>query len=131
MKKNIGFILLTIVLILVTGCSMGGVAMCQSKDHVRVNEQHYEQLEEEYVKEVKGLLDEAGLVHAGVMLTHVREEDGTRIYKLLVHHRSYSYLEEKEREDLSRALEACAFETDHCVFLQEFEDGSLAAVPGN
>lgn len=121
MRKNIGFVLLTIVLILVTGCSMGGVAMCQPKDHVHVNEQHYEQLEEEYIEEVKELLDEAGLVHAGVMLTHVREEDGTRIYRLLVHHRSYSYLEEEERENLSRALEDCAFEPDKCIFVQEFE----------
>lgn len=121
MKKNIGFVLLTFFLILVTGCSMGGVAMGQPRDSVRVNEQYYGQLEEEYIKEVRGLLDEAGLEHAGVMLTHVREEDGTRIYTLSVHHRSYSCLDQEERDSLTRALSGCSFEPDRCVFVQKME----------
>ncbi|MDO4331246.1 MAG: hypothetical protein Q4C58_00980 [Eubacteriales bacterium] len=120
MRKNIRFVLFTIALMLVTGCSMGGVAMCQPRDHVYVNEQRYIELESEYIKEVRTLLDEAGLIHAGVMLTHVREEDGTRIYKLQVHHKSYSFLKNEERENLFKALEECGFEPDTCVFVLSF-----------
>lgn len=95
--------------------------MCQPKDSVRVNEQYYEQLEEEYVEEVRGLLDEAGLAHAGVMLTHVRKEDGTRIYTLSIHHRNYLCLDQEERDSLTEALSECAFEPDCCVFVQRME----------
>lgn len=127
MNKNIGFVLFTFVLILITGCSMGSVAMCQPGGSVKVDEQYYGQLEEEYMEEVRGLLEEAGLVHAGVTLTHVREEDGTRIYTLHVHHRSYSCLNQEERDGLSRALAECAFETERCAFIQEIEgDGHTA-----
>lgn len=121
MRKNIGFVLLTFVLVLITGCSVGGVAMCQPKDSVRVHEQYYEELEEEYIQEVRSILDEAGLSYAGVMLTHVREEDGTRIYTLSVHHRNYSCLDVQERAGLKRALSECAFEPDRCMFIQKFE----------
>lgn len=121
MRRNLGFILFTIVLVLVTGCSAGSVAMCRSGSTVRVNEQYYIDMEEDYVEEVKHLLADAGLPDAGVMLTHVREEDGTRIYTLSIHHRNYQCLEQREREDLSNAVHACSFEKENCVFVQEFD----------
>lgn len=121
MRRNIGFALLTMVLVLVTGCSLGGVAMCRPGGIVRVNEGYYTNLEEEYVREVKHLLQEAGLKDAGVMLTHVREADGTRIYTLNVHHRNYSLLKQQDRERLSSAVRACSFETEQCVFVQKYD----------
>lgn len=120
MRRNRGFVLFTVLLVLVTGCSAGSVAMCQAKGTVRVNEQYYIGMEQAYVEEVRQLLSEAGLTDAGVMLTHVREEDGTRIYKLSVHHRNYPCLNREERESLSDAVHACSFETDKCIFVQEF-----------
>lgn len=121
MRRNCGFILFTMALVLVTGCSAGSVAMCRPAGTVRVNEQYYIDMEEDYVEEVRQLLADAGLPDAGVMLTHVREADGTRIYTLSVHHRNYRCLEQREREDLSDAVLACSFETEKCVFVQEFD----------
>lgn len=121
MRRKIGFVFLTMLLVLVTGCSLGGVAMCQPGDTVRVNERCYTDLEQEYVREVKAILEDAGLEHAGVMLTHVREADGTRIYTLSVHHRNYACLKAKERESLSNAVRACSFKTEQCVFVQSFD----------
>lgn len=120
MRRNLGFVFLTAFLVLVTGCSAGGAALCQAKGTVRVSEGHYAGLEEAYVKEVRQLFEEAGLPDAGVMLTHVRESDGTRIYTLLVHHRNYFCLEEEARESLSAAVDACSFESEQCIFVQEF-----------
>lgn len=113
--------LLTMLLVLATGCGLEGVAMCRPADTVRVNEGYYSDLEQEYVREVKEILEEAGLEHAGVTLTHVREADGTRIYTLCIHHRNYARLKAQERELLSGAVSACAFETQRCEFVQSFE----------
>lgn len=121
MRRNWGFILFTIALVLVTGCSAGSVALCRTADTVKVNEQYFVDMEADYVEEVKRLFDDAGLPDAGVMLTHVREADGTRIYTLSVHHRNYRCLEQREREDLSDAVLACSFETEKCVFVQAFD----------
>lgn len=120
LRRNIGFVLLTLALILVAGFCMGSVAMGQTKSTVRVNEQYYLPMETAYKEQVQTVLEEAGYVNAGIMLTHVREEDGTRIYTLKVHHKRLEKLDEKERESLSRALAACAFEGEGCRFLQEF-----------
>lgn len=118
--KNIGFILLTALLILVTGCSMGGVALCMPKGQVKANEAYFSQLEEEYVQKVREVLDEAGLTNAGVMLTHVREADGSRIYTLSIHHKRYFNLETGEQQMILQSLEECAFEADDCCFIQNF-----------
>lgn len=121
MRRNAGFVLLTVFLVIVTGCSMGGVAMCQPKEQVRVNEQYYTALEEAYVREVKALLEASGLKHAGVMLTHVREEDGSRVYTLSVHHQNYARLAHQEQELLIDAVRECSFETERCTFVQHFD----------
>lgn len=120
MRRNLGFVLFTVLLVLVTGCSAGSVAMCQAKGTVKVNEQHYIGMEAAYVNEVRRLCDEAGLPDAGVMLTHVREADGMRFYTLSVHHRNYLCLGQEERESLSAAVRACSFASDTCVFVQKF-----------
>lgn len=121
MRRNLRFVLLTAALILVTGLSVGGTAMCMPKSSVTVKEQYYEQMEEEYIEEVRAILENAGLTHAGIMLTHVREEDGTRTYTLFVHHRNYFYLNLEERDSLSGAVADCAFDADRCVFIQNYD----------
>lgn len=120
MRTKFGFVLFAVLLMLVTGCGAGSVVICQAGSPVRVNEQRYTGMEEAYVQEVRCLFAEAGLPDAGVMLTHVREADGMRFYTLSVHHRNYLCLGREERERLSDAVRACSFESDKCVFVQEF-----------
>ena len=120
MKKNITFFITTFILVLITAFCMGSVVLGMPKDQVKVNEAYFEQMEEDYVREVKVLLKEAGLSDAGVMLTHVRESDGSRVYTLSIHHNRYEYLDAAERSAISDSLEKCAFEAEDCTFVQKF-----------
>lgn len=121
MKKNLGFVLVTVMLFLIAICSMGSVALGRGKDDRREERRYYAGLETTYMQQVRGVLDDAGLTRAGVMLTYVREADGTRYYTLSVHHPDYARLEVSQQELLADSLAACAFSREGCFFEQRFE----------
>ena len=119
MKKNMGFLMVLMLLTVLTGCSVSGIAKNVPRRTVQEDPQ-YAVLEDSYLKQVRGILKDAGLKDAGVMLTHVTEEDGSRIYTLSVHHRGFSWLEDAEMERLSASLRECAFSGEDCSFVQNF-----------
>lgn len=120
MRKNIAFFITTFILILITAFCMGSVALGMSKDHARADEAYFTSMERTYVERAREILREAGLDDAGVMLTYVRESDGSRVYTLSVHHMSYERMGSAEREALSKSLEDSCFEAENCTFVQNF-----------
>lgn len=120
MKKNIVFLVTTFILVLITAFCMGSVALGMSKDQARANEAYFSSMEKEYVEQAREILKEAGLKDAGVMLTYIREADGSRVYTLSVHHMNYERLGRAEREALSESLENSWFEAENCTFVQNF-----------
>ena len=119
MKKNRGFLMILILLTVLTGCSVNGIAQNVPRRTVQ-EDPRYAALEDSYLEQVRGILKDAGLKDAGVMLTHVTEEDGSRVYTLSVHHRGFSRLEEAERERLAASLRDCDFSGEDCSFVQNF-----------
>ena len=114
--KNPFFWILTAVLILITGCSMGSVAMGRADSVAEKESRYYARMEEIYLDQVRDILDDAGMPRAGVMLTHIREADGTRRYTLRVHHPKLERMEKAKQETLALALTGCAFSQEGCFF---------------
>lgn len=107
---NLGFVAVTILLILLTAlCFAGTVASRTTLDSSEL-EGYYRQQEEQLVSRARDFLEEQGFVYSGVMLTRVVEADGSRAYTLTVHHGEIDRMSAPEREALAERLEGLAFQ---------------------
>lgn len=120
MKKKVGFLLLTCLLVLVTAFSAAGVAQCQSEEALKQEEAYYSQLERDYVLALRSYLEEAGYRSSGVTLTRMVFEDGSRECRIVIHNRRFDRLTEEEKQVLAQKLEALAFSAEQCSFCISF-----------
>lgn len=102
MKK--GFVLITLILILVTAFCTTGTVMGMEKDKLSVDETFFEEMERDYVYKVRQYLDAEGYCNSGVVLTKVMFEDGSREYTLNIHHRRFDKLEKNKQDELKSML---------------------------
>lgn len=102
--KNKAFGLLTVLLISITVFCTTMTVMGQEKNNGKTEEQEYRKLERDYVKEIRGYLNEQGFENSGIALTRVLEADGSRAYTLQVHHKGISSLAAPEKEELRESL---------------------------
>lgn len=102
MKK--GFVLVTLLLILITAFCTTGTVMGMEKDKLSVDETFFEEMEQDYVYRVRQYLDAEGYCNSGVTLTKVLFEDGSREYTLNVHHRRFGKLEQVKQDELKNML---------------------------
>ena len=102
MKKRFGTV--TVLLVLIITFFTTGTVMGMEKGNVKVDEKYYRQLEQEYVRQVRTYLSDAGYDNSGVALTKVLYEDGSREYTLNIHHRRIERLTYTEQERLKEEL---------------------------
>lgn len=88
---------LTVLASLVIALSIRGTAysMDRGESGRRAMEEYCRSVEKEYVVNVKKILNDNGYSNAGVMLTKVFNDDGTRRYTLSINHRRFAGAEEK------------------------------------
>lgn len=120
MKKSRGFVLVTIFLIAITVFSVTGTVKSQSRAEIKIDTEHYKQLEREYVREIKSYLSEQGFENSGVMLTYVSYGSNTRQYTVTIHNEKISGLPENEKAVLKNEILELSFEAPECTFFGEF-----------
>ncbi len=120
MKKNIGFILITTLLILATALSISGTVMSQSRTDVKIDREYYEQLEREYVREIRSYLAEQGYENSGVMLNYISGGGSARKYTVTIHNEKIDTLSDAEKAVLKSEILSLAFDVPECTFFQEF-----------
>ena len=120
MKKNRGFILVTVLLILIAAFSITGTVKSQSGNGVKIDTEYYRQMEREYVREIRTYLGELGYENSGVMLTYVTKGGNGREYTVTVHHEKMNALSETEKMRISNEILKMAFNLPDCTFFQEF-----------
>lgn len=81
---------------------------------------YYEQIEDEYIQKLRYTLTEKGFRNAGVTMTKVFLEDGSREYTVKLHHRRMDNLSAKEKDELLNELSGIVFETAECSFNLKF-----------
>ncbi len=113
--KDEAFVLFTIFLVLTMALLVSETVMSQTEGDITVDEQYYQILEQEYVKEIRAFLEQQGYRNSGVSLTRV-VEDGERDYEVVIHHKNLKKLSEKELTQLINQVEALAFEVAGCTF---------------
>ncbi len=114
--KEVLFGIFTLVLIVGIWFFISGTVVSQGEGCITVDEQHYQVLEQEYVKEIRGFLAEQGYENSGVNLTMVADREGNRSYSVEVYHKGICKLSAEEQEKLFVAVEALAFDVVGCSF---------------
>lgn len=120
MQKKIWTVVITAILVLISGLCISGTVISQEKGRSKVEEKYYRQIEQEYVKEMRAFLAESGYKNSGVTMTYVLTEDGNRRYTVTIHHKKISALDEMCKQQLKEACKKVDFPVENCVFYHEF-----------
>ena len=116
LAKEVLFVIFTFVVSMVIAFFISGTVVSQADGEVTVDEESFPILEEEYVEEIKGLLDDLGYENSGVNLTMVADGEGNRSYQVKLHHKRINRLSEEEKGALFATVEELAFQVMGCEF---------------
>lgn len=75
---------------------------------------YYEQIEDDYMKDLRDTLTQKGYRNAGITMTKVFYEDGSREYTVKLHHKRMDNLSMEEKNDLLSELSELAFADSEC-----------------
>lgn len=117
--------IITIVLALVIAFCISGTVIGQNKGDARAEEQYYRVAEQEYMQEIRNLLEEKGYCNSGVTMNRVIEEDGTREYIVTIHHRRIENLSDEQKNALVTECQSIGFPVENCSFCHEFLETDL------
>ena len=119
-RKNNFFTAASIFLIFVILFCSTETVMSQNKTDDRRTRQYYAEMEEEYRTNISQMLDEKGFINSGVNIRWVSDEDGTRTYTVIIHHRRINALDDKDKDELLHELAELEFVDENCSFRYEF-----------
>ena len=94
MRRVVMFIV--VVMVLAMGIGMSVMASSEKEMSYVISNEEYKAMEQECLQEVKMILLEKGCKDAGVTLTYVTMEDGSREYTVCVHHAKLDVMESGE-----------------------------------
>lgn len=117
MRKNAGFIAAVLGLLLISTVLTAATAGLLKDGGKRAEDAYYIQLEQEYVREMREVLNTAGFQNSGVMLTKTIYEDNSREYHIAIHHGRFDSLSAGEKEALMEELKGIVFEKEDCSFI--------------
>lgn len=117
MKKTVGYVTVTILLVLIIFGLASKTVQSQNPYDMKEQEAYYRLLEKEYLAEVRTYLNSAGLNNCGVMLTRVVEADGNREYTITIHHSRLDKFSVEDKVAIMEELREFAFEGENCSFI--------------
>ena len=108
--------LAAIMLSMMAAMCITGSIRSQAADTLRAQEAYYEQLEREYISQVRGFLTEQGYCNSGVTLSRIVDGEGQRSYRVLIHHGAIVRLEEEALTELLEQVGDLGFHVPGCSF---------------
>ena len=117
MKK---FILITIFLTMISAFFITSTVKGQSTENNKEQAAYYDQVESDYLVLLKEELKMAGYENCGITMTKILNEDGSREYTVLIHHKSINKLSKLEKQELLSSLLPAEFSSDEIIFLHKF-----------
>ena len=94
MRRVVMFVV--VVMVLAMGIGMSVMASSEKEMSYVISNEEYKAMEQECLQDVKAILLEKGCKDAGVTLTYVTMEDGSREYTVCVHHVKLDVMESEE-----------------------------------
>ena len=123
-RRNRGFWLATVLLIMVSVLSFAGTVMSRTDFDAAEMEGYYREQEKNLERQVREYFEGKGFENSGIMLTRVVDTDGSREYTIRVHHRELSGMSEEECGRLEEELQKLNFQDENSSFCYVLNDFS-------
>lgn len=118
-KKPSGVTIVIAMLIAVTIFCISGTVLCRSNRLSRAEELSYRALKQEYVRELRTLLEEKGYSDSGVVMNSITQADGERSCIITIHHRKIEALDNREKNALAAECQSIEVPVENCsVYFQ-------------
>ena len=122
MRKNIGFILITLLLMMIIlTCFSMNVYSQSMENKIMADKEQTDLLEKEYLKEMKHILSNYGCENAGVTMTKVYGED-VNSYEVAIHHSNLRFLDDTGKAQLLMQLQNLVKDFPCAVFVFHLTD---------
>lgn len=108
--------LAAIILAMAAAIGIAGSIKSHAADMREAQEAYYEQLEREYIGQVKQFLTQQGYRYSGVTLSRTVDGEGLRSYRLSVHHSGLDRLEDEALSEMLGQMEEMGFQLPGCSF---------------
>ncbi len=119
-NKNILFIMTTLLLVMIITLSVKETVLSQNKNTAPIDAKHNRMIENEYIAEIRALLEEKGYGNCGITMTKVMKPDAPKEYTVLIHHWKINDLEGTEKAELKNELANVEFPIGNCSFNHKF-----------
>lgn len=117
MKVNIFPITFFVLMaLLLFGTTQTVMSQSRERQQAAIEEKYYDAWEAEYLSQVREVLDENSLTHAGVTMTKTIQEDRGRSYEVRLHHKRFGRMSTEERQGVLNGLREVSFPVDTCTF---------------
>lgn len=117
-RERIFWILTVIFISAVVLCVKGTAMSMENRGRARENH-YYAELERDYVDRTQQFLEEEGFHNCGVNMLRVTNQDGSREYRILLHHRRLASMSSEEKRKLENILAGMKFQDMVCSFRYE------------
>lgn len=114
-KKNYLIIRMVILLCLILITCSITVKSQEKKNNQKLNE-YYNNVEEEYELELRELLKKEGYSNSGITITCILNEEQSREYQVMIHHRRITQLNLLKKEQLIRKIETIPFIEEASIY---------------
>lgn len=122
MRKNIGFIIITLLLMMIIlTCFSMNVYSQSLENKIVADKEQTDMLEKAYLKEMKHILSLYGCENAGITMTKVYGED-VNSYEVAIHHSNLRFLDDTAKAQLLMQLQNLVKDFPYAVFLFHFSD---------
>lgn len=122
MRKNIGFIIITLLLMMIIlTCFSMNVYSQSMENKIMADKEQTDLLEKAYLKEMKHILSNYGCENAGVTMTKVYGED-INSYEVTIHHSNLRFLDDTGKAQLLMQLQNLVNDFPCAVFVFHFSD---------
>lgn len=106
MKKKMGFLITTVLLMAVICFCFSATVYSQSQERAMAADKNgIDKQEQEFLQAIRTVMADYGCKDSGITMTKIYTEDGGRNYRVLVNHRYLSYMKESETEQLQQELQ--------------------------
>ena len=119
MKNHFYGIVITIMLIIMIGCSLG--TMKAKAEYSKKNNVLYlNALEKEYKDCIDEKLSKEGLRYSGITMTKIYDQEGNTSYKIKIHNEKLNELDEEHKMELIQQLKKIITFSEFDEYRKEF-----------
>lgn len=120
MMRAYRFYMITIGLFILSFMMMTMSVNATQNKRLQHKADYYEEIEDCYIKELREELADRGYRNAGITMTKVFYENGSREYTVKLHHKRMERLTKQEQADLLADLETVSFTDRECLVYLKF-----------